>query len=223
MGVVWLNLCCFSPFSPFLWNRDHAAGTEMAGWHHWLDGRESGWTPGVGDEQGGLACCDSWGRKESDTTERLNWTELSGSWLRSLWLGSSRNKLFSQKRLVLSLQVVWTIWIASCLNWAVWTVSCLAVRKWSFYSTEKPLRNEVPVILIFWGWLPIGTPVDFIFKNHGPSQWALLTKWTDLTKGSLDYQSYYWERLISLNLISLKPLDNNSSKISRSEWNAYID
>ena len=46
---------------------------EMAGWHHWLDGRESEWTPGVGDGQGGLACCDSWGRKESDTTERLNW------------------------------------------------------------------------------------------------------------------------------------------------------
>ena len=39
---------------------------EMAGWHHRLDGRESEWTPG------GLACCDSWGRKESDTTERLN-------------------------------------------------------------------------------------------------------------------------------------------------------
>ena len=49
----------------------------MAGWHHWLDGRESEWTPGVGDGQGGLACCDSWGRKESDTTERLNWTELN--------------------------------------------------------------------------------------------------------------------------------------------------
>ena len=46
---------------------------EMAGWHHWLDGRESEWTPGVGDGQGGLACCDSWGRKESDTTERLIW------------------------------------------------------------------------------------------------------------------------------------------------------
>ena len=47
---------------------------EMAGWHHWLDGRESEWTPGVCDGQGGLVCCDSWGRKESDTTERLNWT-----------------------------------------------------------------------------------------------------------------------------------------------------
>ena len=49
---------------------------EMAGWHHWLDGHESEWTPGDGDGQGGLTCCDSWAHKESDTTERLNWTEL---------------------------------------------------------------------------------------------------------------------------------------------------
>ena len=52
---------------------------EMAGWHHWLDGCESKWTPGVGDGQGGLTCRDSWGRKESDTTERLKWTELNWS------------------------------------------------------------------------------------------------------------------------------------------------
>ena len=45
---------------------------EMAGWRHRLDGDEFGQTPGVGDRQGGLACCDSWGRKESDTTEQLN-------------------------------------------------------------------------------------------------------------------------------------------------------
>ena len=48
---------------------------EMAGWHHGLDRRESEWTPGVGDGQGGLACCDSWDRKELDTTEQLNWTD----------------------------------------------------------------------------------------------------------------------------------------------------
>ena len=35
------------------------------------------WTPGDGDGQGGLVCCDSWGRKELDTTEQLNWTELN--------------------------------------------------------------------------------------------------------------------------------------------------
>ena len=48
---------------------------EMAGWHHWLDGHEFEWTLGVGDGQGGLACCDWWGHKESDMTEWLNWTE----------------------------------------------------------------------------------------------------------------------------------------------------
>ena len=42
---------------------------EMVEWHHGLNGHGFGWTPGVGDEQGGLACCDSWGCKESDTTE----------------------------------------------------------------------------------------------------------------------------------------------------------
>ena len=54
------------------WGQEEKGPTEeMAGWHHWLDGLESGWTPGVGDRQGGLACCDSWGCKESDTTEQL--------------------------------------------------------------------------------------------------------------------------------------------------------
>ena len=47
----------------------------MTGWHHRLDGHEFEWTLGVGEEQGGLECCNSWGRKESDTTERLKWTE----------------------------------------------------------------------------------------------------------------------------------------------------
>ena len=49
---------------------------EMAGWHHWLDGHGFGWTPGVGDGQGGLVCCSPWGHKESDTTEWLNWTDI---------------------------------------------------------------------------------------------------------------------------------------------------
>ena len=61
------------------WGQEEKGMTEdeMAGWHHELDGHESEWTPGIGDGQGGLACCDSWGRKELDTTEQLNWTELN--------------------------------------------------------------------------------------------------------------------------------------------------
>ena len=61
------------------WGQEEKGTTEdeMAGWHHWLDGRESEWPPGVGDGQGGLACCDSCGCKESDTTEWLNWTDVT--------------------------------------------------------------------------------------------------------------------------------------------------
>ena len=61
------------------WGQEEKGTTEdeMAGWHHRLDGRESEWTLGVGDGQGGLVCCDSWCCKESDTTEWLNWTELN--------------------------------------------------------------------------------------------------------------------------------------------------
>ena len=49
---------------------------EMAGWHHRLNAHEFGLTPGVNDGQEGLIRCDSWGRKESDTIEQLNCTEL---------------------------------------------------------------------------------------------------------------------------------------------------
>ena len=59
------------------WGQEEKGTTEdeMAGWHHWLDGCESEWTLGVGDGQGGVACCDSWGRKELDTTEWLIWSD----------------------------------------------------------------------------------------------------------------------------------------------------
>ena len=59
------------------WEQEEKGTTkdEMVGWHHWLDGRESQWTPGVGDGQGGLAGCDSWGGKE--LTRLSNWTELN--------------------------------------------------------------------------------------------------------------------------------------------------
>ena len=59
------------------WGQEKKGTTEdeMAGWHHWLDGCESEWTLGVDDGQGDLACCDSWGCKELDMTERLNWRQ----------------------------------------------------------------------------------------------------------------------------------------------------
>ena len=65
---------------PWCWERLKAEGDnrdEMAGWHHWFDGHEFEQTLGVGDGQGGLACHSPWGRKESDTTEPLNWPEIT--------------------------------------------------------------------------------------------------------------------------------------------------
>ena len=59
------------------WKQEEKGMTkdETVGWHHWLDGHEFELAPGVGDGQGGLACCSPWGHKELSTTERLNWTE----------------------------------------------------------------------------------------------------------------------------------------------------
>ena len=69
------------------WGQEEKVTTEdeMAGWHHWLDGHESEWTPGIGVGQGGLACCDSRGRKESDTTEQLIWSDLIWKELGTYW------------------------------------------------------------------------------------------------------------------------------------------
>ena len=68
----WKNWCWED------WRQEEKGMTEdeMVGWHHWLDGHDFEWTPGVGDGQGGLACCRSRGHKGSDMTERLNWTEV---------------------------------------------------------------------------------------------------------------------------------------------------
>ena len=59
------------------WGQEEKGMTEdeMVGWHHQLGGHEFEWTPGVGDGQGGLVCCNSWVHKELDLTEWLNWTE----------------------------------------------------------------------------------------------------------------------------------------------------
>ena len=72
------------------WTVKKAEHWRMAGWHHRLDGRESEWTLGVGDGQGGLTCCSSWGLKESDTTEWLNWTELN--WRNECYIDKKRFK-----------------------------------------------------------------------------------------------------------------------------------
>ena len=81
------------------WGQEEKGTTEdeMDAWHHGLDGCESEWTPGVGDGQGGLACCDSWGHEELDTTKWLNWTEL----MKTTW-ERNREKEVTKPNLLLS-------------------------------------------------------------------------------------------------------------------------
>ena len=71
--LIWKD-----PYTGKDWGQEDKGMTEdkMAGWHHRLNGHRFGWTPGVGDGQGDLACCDSSGCKELDTTERLIWSDL---------------------------------------------------------------------------------------------------------------------------------------------------
>ena len=81
------------------WRQEEKGMTEdeMAGWHCQLIGHEFESTPGVGDGQGGLACCSLWDLKESDMTERLNWTELRlscGPWFLVPWCPNCFNMNF---------------------------------------------------------------------------------------------------------------------------------
>ena len=81
------------------WGQEEKGTTEaeMAGWHHRLDGHEFEWTLGVGDGQGGLACCNSWGRKESGMTERLNWTDAEYIMWNASWWSTSWNQHCTEK------------------------------------------------------------------------------------------------------------------------------
>ena len=89
------------------WEQEEKGTTddEMARWHHRLDGHESEWTLGVGDGQRGLACCDSWGHEESDTTEQLNWTEQKQKILRS---GNNTQNNYTKK--IFMTQITTMVW-----------------------------------------------------------------------------------------------------------------
>ena len=95
------------------WGQEEKGMTEdeMAGWHHQLDGCEFEWTPGVGDGQGGQACCDSWGRKELDTTEQMNWTELN--WY--MTMSTTKRDNFISSLLIWRVSVM-QIWKTSSVN-----------------------------------------------------------------------------------------------------------
>ena len=134
------------------WGQEEKGTTEdeMAGWHHWLDGHEFGWTPGVGDGQGGLACRDSWGCKESDTTKWLNWTELKKD---SLWKGLLLSVLFTKQY---SLHLVWKsyliIWFLQIFTFIESSVcsSVTLINSLNIHTNMCPQDNCVYYSNFFW-------------------------------------------------------------------------
>ena len=151
------------------WGQEEKGTTkdEMAEWHHWLDGHEFEWTPRVGDGQGGLACCDSWGCKQSDTTEWLNWTELmvSGVFYCGFFVFNFLQDLLLQLTLktVCFLSAVLTSLVYSVAHkwhnkrvllvflyyrWKVWALEILAQDytlsncRWEIQTREADLRSQ---------------------------------------------------------------------------------
>ena len=108
------------------WGQEEKGMTEdeMVGWHHWFNGHGFGWTLGVGDGQGGLVCCGSWGCKESDTTEWLNWTETC-------------KKTSPSQTGVAGLP--WTWWNATWTAWRCCTSILICLLNWSIRRLISPL------------------------------------------------------------------------------------
>ena len=130
------------------WGQEEKGTTEdeMVGWHHRLNGHEYGWTLGVGDRQGGLACCGSWSHKELDTLERLNWNEVKQrsslkepgfrpkfSWLQKIPPSEALNQLLKCKGVydhlcLPKLYVVIACWQFSLASWKLLMITALAIQ-----------------------------------------------------------------------------------------------
>ena len=142
------------------WGQEETGTTEdeMVGWHHWLNGHGFGWTPGVGDRQGGLACCSSWGHKELDMTEWLNWTGLTElSWMECYFLVSCLLPLLPTDVITSILAaILWIIIAATCQEWQNRKTDILSFQyscSWKQYITYSsicvPACPTVHIIVVF--------------------------------------------------------------------------
>ena len=104
---------------------------EIPGWHHWLDGRESEWTPGVGDGQGGLACCNSWGRRVGHNwATELNWTELN--WLDLCAVQGTLKSLLQQQSSKASILLHSAFFIVQLSHPYMTIWKTIALTRWTF-------------------------------------------------------------------------------------------
>ena len=146
------------------WGQEEKGTTEdeIVGWHHPLNGRGFGWTPGVGDGQGGLACCGSWGRKELDTTEQLNWTELN-------WLIYSIKSLFP----ILPIEITSIVSTSPSRFWLLWKYNLSLILKLNTF------KHYAIYHFIDFNWESVKEETRNCFKSSQPTgarPWSLVRK-----------------------------------------------
>ena len=113
------------------WGQEEKGTTEdeMVAWHHRLSEHGFGWIPGIGDGQGGLACCSLWGYKESDTTERLDWTVQK----QTLTISHEWTRLCSRET-----------WLKQVVGW-IWPMGFIFLTTISLQSGELSLEYPLQV------------------------------------------------------------------------------
>ena len=148
------------------WEEKGTTEDEMAGWHNLLDAHEFGWTPGVGDGQGGLVCCDSWGCKESDTTEWLNWTEgSSGSCYGILTVSLPLYLVFARQSGIHCILCPFSLYVCMCV------LSCFSRVR--LFVTLWTVTHQTSLSMDFsrqehWSGLPCSPPGDLPDLDQTP-------------------------------------------------------
>ena len=155
---------------------------EMVGWHHRLDRHVFGWTPGVGDGQGDLACYGSWGRKELDTTEGLNWIHTKALHVKAIFT-RLRNlvfctllqhiKIFFFLRFKIAVAVVWSL---SCVRLLaiLWTAARQASLSFHYFLESAQTHEHWvgDATQLSHPLLPPSRPALNCFQHQGLFQWV---------------------------------------------------
>ena len=132
----------------------------MVGWHHRHDGHEFEQAPGVGDGQRSLACCSPWGCKESDTTERLNWTD----WGVCMYMYTHT-----------------CIWITLLYTWNKHNINYTSIK--NFLNICKPINPKGNQSWIFTGGTDAEAEAPILLATEEPTHWKRPWCWERLKAG----------------------------------------